>query len=203
VIALQYETVVLASSSKTRREILERAGVVVEAIMPRVDEGEIKQAMIAEEAGAADIADVLAEQKARAVSRQRPQHLVIGADQILEMDGRIYSKPEDMAEARRGLASLRGREHRLFSCVCVMRDGQRLWHNLDSARLTMREFSDEFLEAYLQSIGDQAYDGPGSYRIEGLGSQLFSRISGDYFTILGMPLLPLLEYLRAQGALQP
>jgi septum formation protein len=202
VIIPKSETVVLASSSNTRRDILEKAGVVVEAIAPRIDEEEIKQAMIAENAGGADIAEVLAEQKARSVSRQRPQDLVIGADQILEMDGQIYSKPENLAAARHALTALRGREHRLFSCVCVLRDGQRLWHNLDSAKLTMRAFSDEFLETYLQSIEDQAFAGPGSYRIEDVGSQLFSKVSGDYFTILGLPLLPLLEYLRVQGALQ-
>ena len=196
------KTVVLASSSKTRREILEKAGVIIEAITPRIDEEEIKRAMTAENAGAAEITEVLAEQKARSVSRQRPRDLVIGADQILEMDGRIFSKAEDLATAREALVSLRGREHCLFSCVCVLRDGQRLWHKLDSAKLTMREFSDEFLEAYLRSIEDQAFAGPGSYRIEDVGSQLFSRISGDYFTILGLPLLPLLEFLRVHEALQ-
>jgi septum formation protein len=158
--------------------------------------------MVSEKAGGGDIAEVLAEQKARSVSRQRPRDLVIGADQILEMDGQIFSKPRDMATAREALAVLRGREHSLFSCVYVLRDGQRLWHKLDRANLTMRDFSDEFLEAYLASIGDQAFAGPGSYRIEDVGSQLFSKISGDYFTILGLPLLPLLDYLRVQGVLQ-
>lgn len=194
--------VILASSSKTRRDILEKAGVVVEAMSPRVDEEEIKNAMVAEKASAAEIAEVLAEQKARSVSRRQPQDLVIGADQVLEMGSQIYSKPADLASARKALVGLRGQEHRLFSCVCVLRDGERLWHKLDSARLTMREFSDEFLDAYLQSIGDQALAGPGSYQIEGAGSQLFSKISGDYFTILGLPLLPLLDFLRVQGALR-
>ena len=199
---LKSRTVVLASSSKTRREILEKAGIVVEAIAPRVDEEEIKQSMKAEKAGAAEIAEVLAEQKARSVSHQRPRDLVIGADQILEMDGRIFSKPHDLAAARDALADLRGREHDLFSCVCVLRDGQRLWHKLDRATLTMRDFSDEFLDSYLRSIEDHALAGPGSYRIEDVGSQLFSHISGDYFTILGLPLLPLLAFLREHGALQ-
>jgi len=196
------ETVVLASSSETRRDILEKAGVTIEVIAPRVDEEEIKRALIAEKAGGAEIAEVLAEEKARSVSRQQSQDLVIGADQVLEMDGRIFSKPQDLAGAREALAVLRGREHRLYSCVCVSRDGQRLWHKLDTAKLTMRDFSDEFLEIYLRSIKDQAFTGPGSYRIEDVGSQLFSEISGDYFTILGLPLLPLLAVLRAHGALQ-
>ena len=176
---LESRTVVLASSSKTRRDVLEKAGVIVEVLAPSIDEEEIKQSMIAENAGGADIAELLAEQKARSVSRRRPQDLVIGADQILEMDGQIYSKPADLAAARRALTVLRGREHRLISCVCVLRAGQRLWHNLDSAKLTMREFSDEFLEAYLLSIEDQAFAGPGSYRIEYVGSQLFSKVSGN------------------------
>ena len=196
------KTVVLASSSKTRREILEKAGVVIEAITPRVDEEEIKRAMLAENASAAEIAEVLAEQKARSVSRQRPGDLVIGADQVLELDGKIYSKPQDITAAREALAGLRGRTHSLFSCVCVLRDGQRLWHKLDSAKLTMRDFSEEFLQTYLESIEGHALAGPGSYRIEDVGSQLFSDISGDYFTILGLPLFPLLAFLRVQGALQ-
>ena len=199
---MESETVVLASSSETRRNILEKAGVVIEVIAPRIDEEEIKRALIAEKASGAEIAEVIAEQKARSVSRQQPQDLVIGADQVLEMDGRIFSKPQDLAGAREGLAVLRGREHRLYSCVCVLRDGQRLWHKVDSAKLTMRDFSDEFLETYLHSIEDQAFTGPGSYRIEDVGSQLFSGISGDYFTILGLPLLPLLAFLRVHCALQ-
>ena len=200
-IASKSETVVLASSSKTRREILANAGIDVETIAPRVDEEEIKQAMLAEQADGAEIAEVLAEQKGRAVSRRRPRSLVIGADQILEMDGQIFSKPRDLAAAREALVALRGRAHSLISCVCVLRDGQRLWHDVDSAKLTMREFSDDFLEAYLHTIGDQALAGPGSYRIEDVGSQLFSNVSGDYFTILGLPLFPLLAYLRVRGAL--
>jgi septum formation protein len=199
---MESETVVLASSSETRRNILEKAGVVIKVIAPCVDEEKIKRALIAEKASGAEIAEILAEQKARSVSHQQPQDLVIGGDQVLEMDGRIFSKPQDLAGAREGLAVLRGGEHRLYSCVCVLRDGQRLWHKLDSAKLTMRDFSDDFLETYLHSIEDQAFIGPGSYRIEDVGSQLFSGISGDYFTILGLPLLPLLAFLRAHGALQ-
>ena len=199
---IESDTVVLASSSETRRNILEKAGVVIEVIAPRIDEEKIKRAMIAEKADGAEIAKVLAEQKACSVSRHQPQDLVIGADQVLEMDGMIFSKPQDSASAREGLTVLRGREHRLHSCVCVSRDGKRLWQKLDSAELTMRGFSDEFLETYLHSIGDQAFTGPGSYRIEDVGSQLFSGISGDYFTILGLPLLPLLAFLRVHGALQ-
>jgi septum formation protein len=196
------KTVVLASSSETRRKVLEQAGVVIEVVAPRLDEEEIKLAMLAEKANPGEIAEVLAEQKARSVSRQCPQGLVIGADQILEMDGQIFSKPTDVAAARESLVRLRGNEHSLLSCVCVLQGGERLWHKLDSAKLTMRNFSDSFLETYLQSIGEQACASPGSYRLEDQGSQLFSRVSGDYFTILGLPLFPLLDFLRVRGALQ-
>ena len=158
--------------------------------------------MIAERANAAAIADVLAEQKARSISRQRPHDLVIGADQILEMKGQIFSKPRNQEIARQNLVQLRGRAHRLFSCVCIVRGGDRIWQSLDSATLTMRAFSDEFLDQYLESIGNNALAGPGSYRIEEEGSQLFSAIDGDYFTILGLPLLPLLDFLRVHGVLR-
>ena len=193
--------VVLASTSTTRLSILENAGVIVEVVAPRVDEEEIKLAMSAEKASGAEIAEVLAERKAQSVSRQCPQNLVIGADQILEFDNKIFSKPVDMETARESLALLRGREHRLLSCVCVVRNNERLWHNLGVASLTMRDFSDEYLDAYLQTVGDDALAGPGSYQVEGVGSQLFSKISGDHFTILGLPLFPLLDFLRVQGAL--
>ena len=194
-------TVVLASTSVTRQSVLTNAGVVVEAVAPRIDEEEIKLAMTAENAGGAEIAQVLAEQKARSVSRQRPDNLVIGADQILEFDNKVFSKPRNLEGARESLAQLRGREHKLLSCVCVVQNGQRLWHNLGIATLTMRDFSDGYIEAYLDTIGDSALAGPGSYQIEGLGSQLFSKISGDYFTILGLPLFPLLDFLRVHKAL--
>ena len=182
--------------------MLAKAGVAFKAIRPRIDEEEIKRALVAEDAPAGEIAEVLAEQKARSVSRQFPQDLVIGADQILELDGKIFSKPGDRDTARANLLDLRGRDHRLFSCVCVLRDGQRLWHKLDTATLTMRNFSEEFLDTYLDTIGDLAFAGPGSYRVEDVGAQLFSEISGDYFTILGLPLMPLLDFLRVRGALQ-
>ena len=182
--------------------MLEAAGLAVEVAVPHVDEAEIRDAMIAASADAGAIADVLAERKAAYVSRQRPNSLVIGADQVLVCDGRIYAKPAGREAAWQQLAELRGREHELLSCVCVVRGGERLWHRQDRARLTMRPFSDAFVEAYLDAVGDAALGGPGAYRVEGLGAQLFARISGDHFTILGLPLLPLLDYLRVQGILR-
>lgn len=200
--ALSAGTVILASSSVTRRQMLENAGLAVEAIAPHVDEEEIRQAMIAANADSAALAEVLAERKAMSVSRQRPDYLVIGADQVLDCEGRIYSKPADRSGARQQLLELRGRDHELISCACVIRGGERLWHHLDRARLRMRAFSEAFADSYLDAVGDAALDGPGAYRMEGLGVQLFSDISGSHFTILGLPLLPLLDYLRVQGILR-
>lgn len=197
-----HQTIVLASSSTTRQRMLDSAGVVFEAVPARVDEEEIRQSLQAEGAGGDVLADVLAERKAAYVSRHRPDALVIGADQILECEGEIFNKPRDRNSAQQHLSHLRGRDHDLISCVCVVRDGQRLWHHLDRAHLRMRDFSDEFLGRYLDTMGATVLEGPGAYRIEGLGAQLFSRITGDYFTILGLPLLPLLDYLRVQGALE-
>ena len=199
---LALQTVVLASSSVTRHRMLEQAGVAFEACPARIDEEEIKQSLLAEGAAGDAIADVLAERKAAYVSRQRPDQIVIGADQILECDGEIFSKPVDRTGAKSQLMRLRGVDHDLISVVCVIRNGERLWHHLDRAHLKMRHFSEEFLEDYLDAVGDMALAGPGGYRVEGLGAQLFSRITGDYFSILGLPLLPLLDYLRVQGALR-
>lgn len=199
---LSNQRVVLASSSTTRQRLLADAGVDFEARAARIDEEEIRQSLLAEGANGDVLADVLAERKAVYVSRNRPDALVIGADQILECDGDIFNKPPDRDIAKRHLTLLRGRDHDLITCVCVVRGGQRLWHHLDRAHLRMRDFSDEFLDQYLDAVGDIALEGPGAYRIEGHGAQLFSRITGDYFTILGLPLLPLLDYLRVQGALK-
>lgn len=193
--------VVLASASETRRRLLEDAGVPLMVAAARVDEDEIKASMIADGAPGGAIAEVLAELKARYVSRHHPGRLVIGVDQILECEGAIFSKPADRKEARAQLSGLRGRQHTLIDCVCVLRDGMRLWHQMESARLTMRDFSDDFLDDYLDTIGEEAFEGPGAYRLEGRGAQLFTRMEGDYFTVLGLPLLALLDYLRIQGVI--
>ena len=135
---------------------------------------------------------------------QRPPEvgaLVIGGDQILEADGRWFEKPDNRDQARAELRTLSGREHRLATAVCVLCDGVTLWGCAQSPRLEMREFSDEYLEAYLDRIGDAAFTSVGAYQLEGAGAQLFERIDGDFFTILGLPLLPLLDFLRARGAL--
>lgn len=193
--------IVLASASRTRQAMLTAAGVAYHAVPANIDEDEIKQAMLAEGAGGAEIAEALAEHKARAVSRKFPGVLVLGADQVLEHDGGIMSKPVDRAAALDQLRTLRGRDHSLVSCAVVVHNGERIWHDSDSAHLRMRSFSDVFAETYLDAVGDIALEGPGAYRIEGLGAQLFVRITGSHFTVLGLPLLALLDYLRARGVL--
>ncbi len=181
--------------------MLEAAGVAFEVAPAHIDEDEIKQAMQAERAPPMDIADALAEHKARRVSPRYPGALVIGSDQVLVIDGDIMSKPVDRHAAYDQLLRLRARDHSLISCACILQDGVRIWQQSDTAHLRMRDFSDGFAASYLDAVGDIALEGPGAYRIEGLGAQLFARITGSHFTILGLPLLPLLEYLRVRGVL--
>jgi septum formation protein len=192
--------VVLASQSAARRAVLEAAGVAHEATNAGVDEESVKTAMLAEGASPRDVADALAELKAVKVSRSRPG-LVIGADQTLELEGRLYDKAESVEAARDRLRTLRGRPHKLHSAVVVASDGAPIWREVVTATLTMRDFSDAFLENYLADEGQAALGSVGCYRLEGLGVQLFSRIEGDYFTILGLPLMGLLDLLRRHGEL--
>lgn len=191
--------VVLASASRARRTMLEQAGLAVTVDAAHVDEDEVKLAMRADGAGVDAIAEALAELKARRVSARQPAALVIGADQMLECDGVAFDKPRDAAEAATRLRSLSGRTHRLVSAVVVARDGKRIWHDADAARLAMRPLSEPFIAEYLAALGEDALASVGSYQLEGLGAQLFTRVEGDFFTILGMPLLPLLGFLRQHG----
>ncbi|AWK86043.1 Maf family protein [Azospirillum thermophilum] len=192
-------TVVLASGSKTRAAMLEKAGVRVILDAPLVDEEEVKLAGRAEGVPPEDVAEALAELKAQRVTRRHRGALVIGADQMLECDGVWFDKPTGRDAAREQLQALRGKTHRLISCAVVVRDGQRLWHQIDRARLAMRPFSDAFLEQYLDAAGEDVMHSVGAYQLEGLGAQLFQRVEGDFFTILGLPLLPLLGFLRVHG----
>jgi septum formation protein len=191
--------VILASGSAVRARLLSEAGVAFRREVAAVDEAQIKAALKAEGADAAMAAETLAELKAQRVSRRHPEALVIGADQMLDCGGTWFDKPADKAAARATLLALRGRSHVLRSAVAVVRGGDRLWHRNEHATLLMREFSDGFLDAYLAAAGDGALQSVGAYQLEGLGAQLFARIDGDYFTVLGLPLLPLLDFLRNHG----
>ncbi len=161
----------------------------------------MKASLRAARAEPAAVAEALAELKAQRVSRRHAGSLVVGADQVLECDGVLFDKPVDVAAARNQLLALRGRRHQLVSAVVLVRDGRRIWHHVDRADLRMREFSTDFLDRYLQSAGGAALSSVGAYQLEGVGAQLFAGIEGDYFTILGLPLLPLLGILREHGLL--
>jgi len=193
--------IVLASASSARRALLAAAGVTVTVEPSRLDETPVKLACRDNGASPAAIAEKLAVLKALDVSARMAGAAVIGADQTLDCDGADFDKPRDRAEARSQLLALRGRTHRLYSAVALVRDGRSLWHHVAEARLTMRDFSDAFLDDYLDRVGAAALSSVGGYQLEGLGAQLFTAIDGDFFTILGLPLLPLLEFLRIDGAL--
>jgi septum formation protein len=192
--------VTLASQSAIRAQVLRAAGVEFDTQVSGLDEDSVKHSLLREGVGPRDIADALAEGKALKVSRRRPG-LVIGADQTLELDGQLYDKAEDIEQARAKLKSLRGQTHKLHSALAVARDGVVIWRTLSSPQLTMRPFSDAFLEGYLARNGAAVLSSVGCYQVEGEGAQLFSRIEGDHFAILGVPLMALLDYLRLQGAL--
>ena len=193
--------VILASASAARATLLRAAGVPIVVDAAAIDEAEVKASLRASRAEPAAVAETLAELKAVRVSRRHLGGLVIGADQVLECEGALFDKPADLAAAREQLLALRGRRHRLVSAAVLVRDGQRIWHHIGLADLTMRAFGTEFLDRYLQSAGDAALSSVGGYQLEGMGAQLFARVDGDYFTILGLPLLPLLDILREHGLL--
>jgi len=193
--------VVLASASAARAQLLAASGVPIEQHPAMVDEGAMKAALRAAGAGAEDAALALAALQAQHVARLRPEAIVLGADQILTCEGRWFDKPASGAEARAQLAALAGRCHELATAVVAFRGGVRVWHHLAMPRLWLRHFSPEFLDAYLGATGDRAFASVGAYQIEGLGAQLLARLEGDHFAVLGLPLLEVLEFLRAQGVL--
>ncbi len=194
--------VVLASASKSRANLLRAAGVDFQISPARVDEDAVKASLKAEGATAAHCAEALAEFKAVAVSQRHPDVLVIGADQMLECEGAWFDKPTDMAGARNHLLTLRGKTHTLPTSVAVALNGARIWHFTAMPRLTVRPFSEAFLDTYLAAAGTQILSSVGAYQLEGPGAQLFTRIEGDFFTILGLPLLELLSFFREHHVVQ-
>lgn len=192
---------ILASQSRFRAAILADAGVVAEPMPAHVDEAEAKAAARAEGRSAAETALLLAALKAERVARRHPEALVIGGDQILVCEGEWFDKPPDLAGARAQLRRLRGRTHRLETAILCQRGAQRVWQHVAHPELTMRNFSDAFLERYLAVEGAVLTTTVGAYRIEGPGAQLFDRISGEHAAIMGLPLLPLLGFLRQHGVL--
>jgi len=194
---------VLASGSRTRYEMLRAAGLLFTVEPADVDEAALKAAMKAEgqRVTPRDVAVRLAAAKAEAVSSIHPERLVIGADQVLDLDGEMPSKPACLDEARELLLQLRGRSHQLHSGVALAEGGRAVWQASDTAELTVRAYSNRFLETYLARGGASLCQSAGAYQIEGLGLQLFERVRGDHFTILGLPLLKLLAELRIRGAI--
>jgi septum formation protein len=192
---------ILASASTARRAVLEGAGLRFETRVAGVDEAAIKEAALAEGIPAEDAALMLADAKAARVAAQAPDALVIGADQLLVCEGAWFDKPPDMAAARGHLQRLRARQHELVTALVCHRGGQRIWQHVAKPRLIMRDFSDAFLEAYLAAEGEALLSSVGAYRLESHGAQLFDRIEGDQPAILGLPLLPLLGFLRQHGVL--
>jgi septum formation protein len=192
---------VLASASAARARLLREAGVEFTIDPADIDEGAVKSARRREGASALECAAALAVAKAQAVTGRHPDTLVIGADQILALDGEWFDKPADLTAAGQQLAVLRGRTHVLATSVCVCRGGSVQWRAVSAPRLTMRDFGDQFLDAYLAAEGEVVLSSVGGYRLEGRGAQLFAAIDGDHFAIQGLPLIELLGYLRSVGAM--
>lgn len=190
---------VLASASEVRARVLKNAGVAFDIHPARVDEDAVKDSLLAAKAPLRDVADALAELKAVRVSASQPDALVLGADQVLAFDGELVSKCTSLDEARTLLRRLRGQTHHLISALVLAKAGGAIWRNVETATLKMRDFSDRFLDDYLAGEGEGLLKGVGCYRLEGRGAQLFERVEGDYFTVLGLPLQPLLAALRQHG----
>lgn len=200
---MDHKKIILASSSQSRKAMLTQAGLRFDIVPSQVDEEAIKRKGLAAGKKPVSIAQALAEAKALEVSQKHPESLVIGADQMLECDGAFFSKAKDREDARAKLSALKGRNHRLLCAVSVARGGRILWGYTDEASLSMHDFDDALLDRYCEIAGSGLTGSVGGYEMEGYGAWLFKKVEGDYFTILGLPLLPLLHYLHVDHGLHP
>jgi septum formation protein len=194
--------VILASGSEIRAKLLHGAGVPFEVETARIDEPAIIASLKAEQAKPHEIVDTLAEYKAQRIAAKHIDSIVIGCDQILVCDKKIYEKATSIEAAREKLLTLRGKPHQLMSAVVIFENGRPVWRHIGRAQLIMRDFSDDFLDQYIEKQGDGILNSVGCYKLEEAGAQLFSHIQGDYFTILGIPLLEVLGFLRTRGVLE-
>lgn len=194
--------IILASKSPSRALILEGAGVAFDIVGAPINEGETKREGLEKGLTPKEIGQVLARQKAAMVSKNNLKRFVLGADQILECNGEIYDKPKDMADARETLLNLRGKTHTLISCAAIYLGGGPVFEAVEEAQLTMKGFSDDFLERYLTETGEKILTSVGAYQLEAEGAQLFNHINGEFFTVLGLPLVPILGFLHGEGVLK-
>ncbi|KQB96545.1 septum formation protein Maf [Loktanella sp. 1ANDIMAR09] len=195
------DQIILASGSEIRAQLLKNAGLDFDVSVARVDEDAVRASLLAESASPRDIADTLAELKAQRVAARHPDALVIGCDQVLALGPQIFNKPETPAEALSQLQSLRGQKHQLLSAAVIYGEGKPLWRHVGVVRLHMRDASDAYLADYVDRNWDSIRHSVGAYKLEEEGVRLFTRIEGDYFTVLGLPLLELLSYLTLRGTL--
>jgi len=191
--------IILASASRSRAAMLVASGLTIKIEPANINEARVKDVCLSEGRNVDYVAALLARKKAELISGRNKEAFVIGADQMLDCGGTWFDKPIDLASAEKTLKAIRGRCHDLVTSVSVVQNEKELWQETDRATLQVREFSDFFIEQYLQNVGELALTSVGAYQLEGQGAQLFERIEGDYFTILGLPLLPLLSFLRTQN----
>lgn len=196
------DKLILASGSAIRAQLLRNAGVDFDVHVARIDEEALRAALQAEQATPRDIADTLAEMKAQRIAAKHPGALVIGCDQILALDQQIFAKPDSPAQALSQLQALRGKKHQLLSAAVIYGDGKPLWRHVGVVRLHMRDASDDYLTGYIDRNWPSISEAVGAYKLEEEGVRLFTRIDGDYFNVLGLPLLELLSYLMLRGTLR-